>query len=266
MTDLFIYFFFILRIASPVNLPGSLSDSTHLLHTAFQSGEKLRYRVNYGVIKGGEAALSIETVPVGYGFLLHIKAVAQTTGLVGDLVTIHDVYESYVHILSGSPVKAIRNIREHKYEKYNELLFFRSRHFVRSLQSGDHPVPDNMMDILSAFYFARRYLFTHDMKKNQMISLPVFFDDEIFLLRLKFKKKEEIRTRYGKVRCLKFVPDISNLDIFTKEKQLQIWITDDSNFVPVRIKAKLPVGNVKMNIIDFDGLKDPKGELVRNKL
>jgi len=119
MTDFFLYLFFILQVASPVNRPGFLSDSTRLLHTAFQSGERLYYKVNYGVIKGGEADLSIETVPVGYGYLLHIKAVAQTTGIVGAMVTIRDIYESYVHILSGLPVKAIRNIREHKYLTYN---------------------------------------------------------------------------------------------------------------------------------------------------
>lgn len=147
-------------------LNGQTPDSVYFINTAFQTGEKLFYKVRYGLIKGGEASLTIEVIPVGDTYLYHIKALAQTTGIVGAMVTIHDVYESYVDILSGYPIKSIRNIKEHNYTSYNETLFFREENFVRSIKSGDHKAPDNILDILSAFYYARRYLFSHTLNKE----------------------------------------------------------------------------------------------------
>ena len=80
-------------------------DSAFFINTAFKSSEKISYKVKYGVISGGEASLSINMVSSGYSYLYHIKALAKTTGVVGAMVTIRDIYESYVEIHSGFPGK-----------------------------------------------------------------------------------------------------------------------------------------------------------------
>jgi hypothetical protein len=90
------------------------ADTAFYVNTAFKGNERLQYKVAYGLIKGGEATMLINTVPVGDTYLYHIKAVAKTTGVVGAMFTIYDTYESYVDIFSGYPVKSIRNIRENK--------------------------------------------------------------------------------------------------------------------------------------------------------
>ncbi|HHJ10547.1 MAG TPA: DUF3108 domain-containing protein [Bacteroidetes bacterium] len=261
------WFIYILSLLSsyPVftaNFPGG---KVPYINTAFQSGEELYFDVAYGWVKGGEASMTIDLVPVGYDYMYHVKAEAHTTGMFALFSPIQDTYETYIHMLSGLPIKAIRNIRENNYTYYNELLFFRQRHFIRSLNSGDHPAPDNTLDILSAFYFARRHLFSHNLEKNQIISLFTFFDDQFLDIRIKYKGKEMVRTRFGKVRCMKFVPDTTNNKTFTKEKQLQIWVTDDRNFVPVKIKAHLPIGSLKCALTGYKGLKDPEGQLRNEK-
>ncbi len=235
-------------------------DIPHV-NTAFQPGEVLYFDVAYGWIKGGEASMVIDLVPVGYDYLYHVKAEARATGLFAVFSPIEDIYESYIDVASGLPVKAIRNIRENDYTRYNELLFFRDRHFIRSLHSGDHPAPANTLDILSAFYFARRYLFSNDLEINQVITLYTFFDEQFLDIRIRYKGKETVHTRFGRVRCLKFVPDITDNKTFTSEKQLQMWVTDDRNFIPVKIKARLPIGSLKCVLTGFNGLKDPNGLL-----
>ncbi len=237
------------------------SDTAYFVNTAFKGNEKLQYKVGYGLIKGGEASMIINSVAVGDTYLHHIKAVAKTTGVVGAMFTIYDTYESYVDIFSGYPLKSVRNIRENKYTSYNEVLFFREQGFLRSLKSGDHEAPSNVLDILSAFYYARRYLFTNRLEKNEVIDLYTFFDDEFFPIKVKFKRIEKVRTKFGRIMCLKFIPLLGDKSPFKKEEQFQVWITADKNFIPVKIRVKLPVGSLKCDIIDFDGIKNIDGQL-----
>ncbi len=237
------------------------SDSAFYINTAFDGGEKLKYKVKYGLIRGGEASMVINTEPVGYTYVFHIKAFAKTTGMVGAMVKIFDVYESYVDIVSGYPIKSIRNIRENNYLKYNEVLFFREQGFLQSVNSGKHKCPRNVLDVLSAFYYARRYLFSNKLKKNDIIDLYTFFDEEFFPIKAKFKKIEKTRTKFGKIMCLKFIPLLGDKSPFKKEEDFEVWITADNNFIPVKIRVKLPIGSLKCELIDFANIKNRNGQL-----
>jgi len=237
------------------------TDSIPYVNTAFNAGEKLSYKVRYGLIKGGEASLTINVIPSGDTYLYHIKALAQTTGVIGAMVTIRDIYESYVEIASGLPVKSIRNILEHNYTSYNEVLFFREDNYVQSLKSGRHETTPDILDILSAFYFARRHLFSHDLNTDEVIKLKTFFDDEIFNIDIKYKNTEKIKTQFGKVNCYRFVPATTLNGTFKNEDQLQIWVTADKNYIPVKIRVKVPLGSLKCDLIGFEGIKNKNGEL-----
>ena len=230
-------------------------------NTAFNAGEVLKYKVQYGIIKGGEASLSIGIVPNGDSYLYHIKAIAETVGVVGAMVTIRDEYESFTEIHSGLPVKAIRNIREHNYTFYDEYWFFQDSNYVETLTSGRHEVPNGVLDVLSAFYFARRYLFSNELKKNQVIPMKAFFDDKIYDLDVKYKETETLKTKFGKIKCMRFVPATNLKGTFEKEDHMQIWVTADKNFIPVKIRVKLPIGKLKCDLIDYKGIKNKTGQL-----
>ncbi len=221
--------------------------------TAFFPGEELKYEVSYGIIKGGEASVSVGLVPNGNGWLYHAQAVATTAGLAQNFFTIYDVYETYMNVLSCMPVKAIRNISEEKYRYYNEVWFFRDSLKVLSLRSGYHQVPENVLDILSAFYYARSYLF-RNVKTTDTIILNTFFDDELLPIKIKLKKIDILKSKFGKIECLLFVPIIENGSPFANEKDLKIWITNDNNFIPLRIRAKIVVGSINCDLIEFSGL------------
>ncbi len=235
-------------------------------NTAFQSGEYLKYDVSYGIISGGQAELTTGVEQLGYDWFYHVKAVATTQGLAAKMFTVWDKYESYINIETGLPIKATRDIREEAYRKYNELLFNRKNNIVISLASGNRKVPAGIQDILSAFYFARRYIFAKkELVKGEVINLTTFFDDEIFIIKIKFVKKEKFKTEFGKFECLKFAPVIDKDSPFEKEKDMQVWFTNDGNFVPVRIKIKVPVGSVKCELTGYKNLKNKFGIKKENK-
>jgi hypothetical protein len=235
------------------------NDSTVYFNTAFNVGEKLKYEVKYGLIKGGEAMLGIGLFPSGPDYVYYVKAIAYTTGVASKVAQIYDIYESYIDIQTGYPIKAVRNIKENTYTKYDEVLFYQSNDYVISLNNGKIDVPDNTLDILSAFYFTRRFLFNQEFNEGQEISLTTFFDGKIFPIKIKFKEKETIKTVFGKVECLKFVPIIELDSPFKKEDDMEIWFSDDGNFIPVKIKMEAAVGNIKCDLIEYEALKNPFG-------
>jgi len=247
--------FFLLPLvgASQVDIDSITSNNAYL------PGEVLVYSVKYGAVKGGEASMTIDVIPSGDTYYYYVKAQATTTGLATNFAKIYDVYESYIEISSGYPVKAVRNIRENNYIRYNELFFYRRQNYVWSINTGKHWIPQNTLDILSAFYFARRNLFKKDFTKGEVLDLTTFFDNELLPIKIKYQKTEKIKTKFGKIECLKFVPILEKNNPFKNEDDMEIWFSNDGNYIPVKIKMKAKVGSVNAELIDFKNLKNPIG-------
>jgi len=240
---------FILQAGNLTMLPDSIPAN------AFEVGERLTYDVKYGFVRGGEAACEVGIIPLGYSFAYHFRTIIETTGLVEKLATIRDIYESYVDLNTHLTVKAIRNIKEDTYTSYNEVVFNRKAKKILSANEGDlENVPDNVMDIIGAFYYARNYMFKHETK-NAPIEIPIYLDQKIYQLKLHFIKFEKISTAFGIVRTKLFIPIVENESYKLSEEDLKIWISDDNNFIPVKIMAKTKIGKLKLVLKEYTGTK-----------
>jgi hypothetical protein len=235
------------------------TDSIPVVNTAFKPGEFLKYKVNYGLIGGGYAEMKIEMEQVGYDWYYRAKAIAKTEGAVKVFAKVSDRYESVIDIYTGLPLFSIRDINEAKYRRYNEVIFARDKGTVISLKSGEHEVPEGILDILSAFYYARKIIFDKPLYKGQIINLTTYFDDEIYVLKVKYMETERIKTDFGKFNCLRFVPVFDEKTSLKKEDDLQVWFSDDGNFIPVKIRLKLGISTVKCDLVYYEGLKNPLG-------
>ncbi|RLD52540.1 MAG: DUF3108 domain-containing protein [Bacteroidetes bacterium] len=236
------------------------TDSVPIVNTAFKPDEYLKYKVKYGIINGGHAEMKIMLEQIGSDWYYHVKAIAATSGLVGTFASVNDRYESYIQLFDGLPLQSIRDINENNYRRYNEVIFDRDENKVISLKSGEHKVPPGTLDVLSAFYFARRMIFKKKFQKNQTINLTTYFDEQLYTVKVKYKKTEKIRTKFGKIKCLKFVPVIDEKSTVKKENDMQVWFSDDGNFIPVKIRLKVGISTVKCDLIQYDGLKNPLGK------
>jgi hypothetical protein len=155
---------------------------------------------------------------------------------------------------TGLPIKAIRNISEGTYKYYDEILFNRKENTVISKRKGKVSISENTMDILSAFYYARNNYFKN-LKQGDIISLETYFDDGLFTLQIRYKGTETIKTNLGKINCLKFSPVVEPGRIFDTPDDVTIWISNDNNFIPVRIQFDLLVGSIKADLIKYENLK-----------
>ena len=225
----------------------------------YKPGENLTYLIHYGFINGGKAFINIKSDLILDKRAYHVKIQAKTTGIADVLYKVRDTYESYIDPFTDLPVKAIRNISEGRYKRYNEVLFDHESRadssLVYSQTSGLQVVPKNIHDILSGFYYMRKYYITDDISLGDTIHIKTYFTDELFPLYVCYKGTETIRTKFGKVECYRFDPVTEVGRLFKTENDMSIWFSKDKNFIPVRIRFDIYVGSVKVDLIEYEGIK-----------
>lgn len=225
-------------------------------NSAFKTGEELRYRVTYGFMDAGEAILSVNSTSRkgASRSLYHVKGTGKTLGGFNTFYKVVDTYESYVDQKSIMPWYFVRDVNEGGY-KINQKYTFKQNYSKVNNGSKDFNVPMGIQDMLSSFYRARTLDFK-DMKKGDQFSFKCFMDDEVYDMKIKYIGDEEIKIRKGKFKCHKFVPVVQTGRYFENEEDLQVWVTNDKNKIPVLVKAKIPVGTVKLHLVEWSGLKN----------
>jgi hypothetical protein len=229
----------------------------------YRAGEKASYYIHYGFLSGGVATLRMEEDTILGQDILYAVLSGRTTGMADAIYKVRDYYRSYIDPSTGLPVKAIRDITEGRYTKYNELIFDHYTRtdsaIVQSRLTGTHITPTPIYDIISCFYFFRSHYLAggHELKKEEVITIMTWFTDELYPIQLRFKGYETVKTPLGKIECLAFNPVTEVGRLFKTEDDMTIWFSNDKNYLPVKIRFDIFVGKVTVDIEEFEGLGWP---------
>ena len=225
--------------------------------TAYKVGETLTYQIKYGFIVGGITTLSLDEEIYKGKAVFHALAIGQTTGMANTLFGVKDIYESWFDKQTTLPYKQVRNIKEGHYTTYNEVTYNRNNNTVNSQLSGVHKVPEKILDLTSTFYYLRRVDFSK-INLGDIVYVNMYFADEIFPFRLRYGGKEIIRTKFGKISCLKISPVVEVGRMFKAKDDLTIWFTDDEMRLPVLVKMDISVvGSVLLKLIKCENTITP---------
>ena len=229
---------------------------------AYDAGEWFKFRIHYGIVNAGYATLEVKDVTINNKKTFHVIGRGYTTGMSRFFFRVNDLYESYIDKESGNPNQFVRNINEGGYTKNQEGFFNQSanRILVKDYKYKTEKtliIPKNTQDILSAFYYLRNYPGIDKLKTGEAIAIDMFFDNETTKFKLKFIGREDITTKFGDVSAMIFRPLVQSGRVFKEEESLTVWISDDDNKLPLRIKANLAVGSIKADLDAFKGLKNP---------
>ena len=69
----------------------------------------------------------------------------------------------------------------------------------------------------------------------------------------------------GTFRCHKFVPVVQEGRVFKSEEDMNVWVTDDANKIPILLQSKILVGSVKMEISGYSNLVAPIAKVEKKK-
>jgi len=229
---------------------------------AFKDGEWLRFKMSYSnFLNAGFSTIEVKEITYKKKEAFHIIGKGKSTGLVGLFFKVRDNYQSYLYKKTLKPFLFIRKINEGGYTKNKEITFDHDAKeaTVKNYKHNTikkYPISDGIQDMLSSLYYLRNQNLSK-LTIGEEIELKLFFDQEINNFKLRFLGKEITKTKFGKVKTLKFRPVVQAGRVFKAQESVTVWVTDDENKIPIKIKAALAVGSLRADLVSFKGLAHP---------
>lgn len=235
-------------------------DQKILAKKVFQDGEYFKFRIHFGMLNAGYATLKLKNDKWEGQEVFHAIGKGWTTGAAKMFYVVNDTYESYFRKDVVKPVFHKRRVDEDGYLIQRDKYFNHENHTVTvddliKKTKNTYSIQD-VQDMVSAFYYLRS-LDISKIKPGDEIAVTLFFDGESYPFKLRFLERETIRTKFGKIKSWKIQPLVQKGRVFESQESLTLWVTDDANKIPIRIKASLVVGSLKADLDDYKGLTNP---------
>jgi hypothetical protein len=240
----------------------SLENLPTVKHNAFKAGEILVYRLHYGFLDAGEAILEVQASDkkIAGRPIYRVVGKGSTISAFNWFYKVDDRYETYLDQQGVFPWLFIRRVNEGGHKISQDYTFVQNKQKVKTNKGKEFDVPMGVQDMLSSFYYARTIDFS-GAKVGDIYEIESFVDEELFTLKIKYAGNEIVKIRNGKYRCMKFHPVVQSGRIFKDEDDLEVWITDDENKIPVLAKANILIGSIKMELTDAAGLSNPLAKI-----
>lgn len=212
--------------------------------------EKILFNLKFGFIKGGEAHIEISDTIFNHKKAIHYYMEGRTTGLTDKLFGVNDVYETIVDAHTGLPLKFVRNIKEGKYRWYNETLFFHDTDSINSLKSGWRSVPENLVDIVSVFfYFINNYI-EEGMQQGVQVTMPTYHADDISDVTVKYMGDDRIETSAGGVECYVLAPVVDKGKVLKRSDGVKLFVSKETK-LPVLLEFDMRVGALRAEMQSY---------------
>ncbi|MFW5822988.1 MAG: DUF3108 domain-containing protein [Tangfeifania sp.] len=222
-----------------------------LTQTVSAKKERIVFNLKFGFVKGGEAVLNIHDTLFQNQPAIHYYLEVRTTGLTDKLFGVNDIYESIVDAQTRLPLKSVRNIKEGKYRWYNETLFYHDKDSLLSQKSGWRPAPENLVDIVSVFfYFINNYLM-ENIEKGKQVSLPTFHADKIDTVSVQYLGDRLIKSDMGEIDTYVLAPTVNKGKLLNRSDGLKFFISKESK-LPVLLKFDMRVGALRAVLESYE--------------
>ncbi|MFT5279974.1 MAG: hypothetical protein ACI9P8_001613 [Bacteroidia bacterium] len=242
-------------------------------NTAFKTGERVTYKAGYkwGLISvnAGEAIFTVDTSRFEDKPSIHFVSEGRTYKAYDPFFKVRDRFETYSAIDDLRPYRYIRNTSEGGYNVFNDNVFdyengltYVVRDHVKNINRLDTmPIKGCTYDALSMIYNARSIDF-EKYEPGAQIPISIFLDEDVYELEIRYLRKEVVKWKGQKYRCVLFSPSLVSGTIFKEGDEMKVWITDDANRIPLIVESPLIVGKVRAVVKEWENLRHPITSLV----
>lgn len=233
-------------------------------NTAFKEGESITMKVFYNslgmYIGAGEATFTSTLERFNGKPVYHCVGEGKSYSFFDNFFKVRDRYETFIDTATMMPLKFMRSVDEGGYKIYNNVTFNQSAGTAVSTH-GVFKTPSCIQDVISAIYYARNINF-NNYKPGDKIPFDMFLDDEVYHLYIRYIGKENVKTRYGKFRAIKFKPLLVKGTIFEGGEKMTAWVSDDPNHLILRVESPIAVGSIKVDMYGYKNLRYPLTSLI----
>ncbi len=240
----------------------------YIPNTAWQTGEKLYFKAWYNMsplwVGAGEATFTVGSTGINGRPVYNFVGEARTHKSYEWFFKVRDRYESFVDVETLRPLRFTRTVNEGSIH-FTEPVTFDVANNRSISQKKVMSLPNCFQDVMSMLYYARNIDFGR-YPPGTRVPIKMFLDDKVYDFYVKYLGKERIKTRYGTFNALKLAPLVIEGNVFKEGgEKMTLWISDDANRLPLRINSPVVIGSVKVDLMDFSGLRSPLTSLVSRK-
>ncbi|MEA3476362.1 MAG: DUF3108 domain-containing protein, partial [Candidatus Cloacimonadota bacterium] len=191
--------FFILYLSLFFILSSSLNSDTW--HLPFKIGEKLIFKVNYGILSGGTFTMEIiEDDTISGHKCYHIKSRTKTNKFFDIIYKVRDKIDSYWDMEKLVSRKYVKKLSEGHYKQFRIHYYFPEdtlTQYVKHrkgkiIKTEFKPLP-NAQDALSIFYYIR----LHNLNVGDSIYVNVTADGRNCRTKVMIEEKKKLNTIFG---------------------------------------------------------------------
>ena len=237
----------------------------------FKEGEMLKYDIHFKwglvMMKAGTANYTVEKGFYSGNPTYKATLDFKTSSFFDGIFKIRDTLIS--HISTGlEPLYHIRKINEGKTHFWEEVFFKTysadftkvrvKRQNTEMIKFDTILVADNAgYDMLSVFTFARTLDYSQ-LANNQAFHISSFIGKDKVNMTVHFKGQAIVeKNETVKYKAYLLVVDIGDAAFKESKNAMEIWISDDKNHIPLKIKAKLKIGAAEAYLTSWQNLKYP---------
>ncbi len=221
-----------------------------LQQSVFAVGEELRYDVKYGPIKAGEARLAItDSLECLDRTCYRAVNELKTTGFFSRFFKVNDRIESYLDHEGIFPWKIKKRLREGHY-KQDRLTILDHRQGLAYSENDSVAIPPFTQDMLSIIYFIR----TQDLDRNRPIPTESISNVKLYPVNIVTLGRETITVPAGTFDCYIITPRYQEGFDKKPRGELYLWLSNDAQKLPVKMKTTLEFGSIDMKLTTATGL------------
>lgn len=245
----------------------SQSEKPQVKNEAWEVGEKLLFRFYYdawltGKVTAGYGSTEIKETNKNFNAreVYHIEAKGWSKGMFNWFFKVDDQFNSYIDREYLSPHYFTRKTREGGYKKDDEYTFDQLNQIVTT-RSDTVATPPHIQDFISAIFFTRTFN-SDTLEEGDRLPVNFFLDDSVYTSMIIYEGVENIQIKLGSFRCLRFAPMMATGEVFSDSYPMTLWVTDDKNHLPILGKSAIVVGNLKMELVEYEGIANPLDALI----
>lgn len=216
----------------------------------FAPGETLTYNVTWSVFPAGQVVATLTQLGSGAQDGYEVDTTARSTGFVSLLFKIDNHYHAIFDPRTLCSRQITKTVNEGSRHKQTKIVFDSTRHLAilneRDMGKPGHPlkhaenaIPACVEDILTSFYYLRRA----PLHVGEQLKVPVNDGSKTHEVLVEVQEREKLQTPLGTRQAFRIEPRALG-DLYKKKGRMLIWLSDDSERLPLRIKAIMLIGTI----------------------
>jgi hypothetical protein len=238
------------RAAARQEAAAGLKTAVPQQSAPFRAGEQLNYRVEWAAASNAASvALTIPERRNLYGWATwHFRAAVHTVGGLRSMFEIDDQFDSYADVATFET----RQFEEYLSElgrKHNEVM-----HFVANGEQAKGPGPTVVVlpgthDPLDALYDLR----TIDWNRTPEFRAPVYDGKNMYEMSARREDANEpVRVAAGQFSTSRISIQLFQYRRLVAGIHFEIWLADNGERAPVVMRADLPFGTIRAELISVE--------------